>query len=570
MGKAFLEAKRTDDRAWNLANKIVDRQNLGNRTYFAQNHTPLKSSPVLHLHWSPKARLKTIPLNKIKTIQRRIELRNLKQSFDDKDEHPIRVVHDGEHYHIQDDNHRVMRERLRGNTHIKAYVHNGWYSKSSLMESLSASPKALSEASRKYLYHGTSEANAARIIKSNRLYADGVGIAWVTPNRRVAQFYASGSHGSKGRILKFDRKVIKNHPDVAFLDTEDGAWLHPKRNSIRDISKALVGVLKDKPRRSPEYKAIKAELKTHQKELKTIPQSTKQYMKGSKSDQKAWDKKRRFHQKHIDRLSQKLADQFFMESNLSKTYMEAYHTSFKAPEWNKRQKGIPVHIMKNPSKAAQRAILAVEAAIAKTIADNDQRGIPSAWIEGAEIVHRLRGKVVKRKVLSLQEMPSMIGYSRTGIDDDHKFDRDDTTILGSFKGHDIHYLTSTFRGTHVAHDIWAVDQKTGKVNMRLSGGRGDDNKHIRINSVKGRKGSPIKAHELYHHLITTHSFTLTSDKNQSKGGSSTWKELSKNKDIHMTHDNPHGERVKLHPASKWHHNYSDETENSRFTAKKKT
>ena len=173
------------------------------------------------------------------------------------------------------------------------------------------------------------------------------------------------------------------------------------------------------------------------------------------------------------------------------------------------------------------------------------------------------------KTYYLREMPTIIGYSKHGITDNLPFNRDDTKVLGSFKGHNIHHLTQNFRGTTVSHDFWAVDQKTNKVNMKVSGHRGDNNNHFSVNSLSGRKDSPIKAHELYHHLITQHSFTITSDKNQSTGGVNTWKHLSKHKDIDMTHNNSYGDKLPLHSADKWHHNYSNESENSRFTAKKK-
>lgn len=175
------------------------------------------------------------------------------------------------------------------------------------------------------------------------------------------------------------------------------------------------------------------------------------------------------------------------------------------------------------------------------------------------------------KIYYLSEMPTVIGYSKVGIDDNHKFDRTDTKILGSFKDHNIHHLTRVARDSRriLSHDFWAVDHKTNKVNMKVSGHRGDNNNHFVVSSLSGRKDSPIKAHELYHHLITQHGFTITSDRNQSTGGVNTWKHLSKHKDIDMTHNNSYGDKLPLHSADKWHHNYSDESENSRFTAKKK-
>jgi hypothetical protein len=80
-----------------------------------------------------------------------------------------------------------------------------------------------------------------------------------------------------------------------------------------------------------------------------------------------------------------------------------------------------------------------------------------------------------------------------------------------------------------------------------------NDKHHTINELSGRKDSPVKAHQLYHHLITNHGAQFMTH-SQSPGGFKVWQKLHKMPgiDIHV-HDESTGKTTKVDNMD----NYSD-------------
>ena len=119
------EAVRTPERALKLASYIAKRQKRPDR--FIQKHQSFDD--IRHVGWSPdiEPKQQEIPVDKIKTVQKHIYLKDLKTSFRDKNpDRPIQAVQVGDDYHIQDGNHRVMRNRLLGRKTVTGLVHPGW------------------------------------------------------------------------------------------------------------------------------------------------------------------------------------------------------------------------------------------------------------------------------------------------------------------------------------------------------------------------------------------------------------------------------------------------------------
>ena len=92
-----------------------------------------------------------------------------------------------------------------------------------------------------------------------------------------------------------------------------------------------------------------------------------------------------------------------------------------------------------------------------------------------------------------------------------------------------------------------------------------------IDTLHGRSGSELKAHNFYASIIR-HGYKLESSATHSIGGMKTWRALSKYKDIKITHHNDDNSERQLHKHFK--DNYvnkpdDDEKEKSFFRAEKK-
>lgn len=102
---------------------------------------------------------------------------------------------------------------------------------------------------------------------------------------------------------------------------------------------------------------------------------------------------------------------------------------------------------------------------------------------------------------------------------------------------------------HIKHigdnkEIRVVDPKTKLTHIHLETYSGDNKKHS-IQTLSGRKESPVKVHELYHHLITKHDHEFMTH-SQSPGGFKVWQKLHKmpGVDIHV-HDGNTGKTTKV-------------------------
>ena len=83
---------------------------------------------------------------------------------------------------------------------------------------------------------------------------------------------------------------------------------------------------------------------------------------------------------------------------------------------------------------------------------------------------------------------------------------------------------------------------------------------LRVIGAYGRKGSEVKASDLYHHLVTKHHISLRSDNYQSEGGMKVWNRVSQHPDIEVTHHaKDTGRQLPLYHGNLFPKNYGNET-----------
>lgn len=99
--------------------------------------------------------------------------------------------------------------------------------------------------------------------------------------------------------------------------------------------------------------------------------------------------------------------------------------------------------------------------------------------------------------------------------------------ISDLKGHDIKKFDEKKCTLYSAHD------KEGKVRLQVYGPRGENDKDFFVSQLNGYGNDKIKAHELYHHLVTKHGLKIHSGTTHSIGAKKTWEELHRNKDIKM-------------------------------------
>lgn len=112
--------------------------------------------------------------------------------------------------------------------------------------------------------------------------------------------------------------------------------------------------------------------------------------------------------------------------------------------------------------------------------------------------------------------------------------------------------------------IFAQHKKTGKVHMHIDFAGGH------VVGLHAHKDSEVKAHEVYHHLITNYGMDIKSDTNQSPGAMKVWKKLKSYPDIKITHhkdDFKSGKRIKM--KNKFEDNYGSQNRDTYFKAVKK-
>jgi len=100
-------------------------------------------------------------------------------------------------------------------------------------------------------------------------------------------------------------------------------------------------------------------------------------------------------------------------------------------------------------------------------------------------------------------------------------------------GHHIYHINDTNHPEYHTIYAWHPDDKTSHVSVNVTDmdkNKGKLPKNIHVDMVSSKKGSSLKAHDLYHHLITNHDMVITSGE-QTMGGLKLWKNLAKNKDV---------------------------------------
>jgi hypothetical protein len=157
----------------------------------------------------------------------------------------------------------------------------------------------------------------------------------------------------------------------------------------------------------------------------------------------------------------------------------------------------------------------------------------------------------------LTEMPALLkDYDKSSnrmypnpTDDPDKYGR----VISRHGHHEIR------RNTY--HDDWeggqvtkytAFNTKHRVADIQVAGVK--QGKHFTVSRLKGREGTEIKAHELYHHLTTKHGIVLHSDSTQSVGGLKVWKEMSKKPGLKMKHTF-NDKELPLHKDADWDKNY---------------
>lgn len=88
-----------------------------------------------------------------------------------------------------------------------------------------------------------------------------------------------------------------------------------------------------------------------------------------------------------------------------------------------------------------------------------------------------------------------------------------------------HYPNDSSYVSYTAHG------QDDKLHMEVQGHK--YNNKFNVGALNAYEGSTVRAHELYHHLITHHDLHLHSDYEQSEGGMKVWKKLHKMPGIHM-------------------------------------
>lgn len=76
-----------------------------------------------------------------------------------------------------------------------------------------------------------------------------------------------------------------------------------------------------------------------------------------------------------------------------------------------------------------------------------------------------------------------------------------------------------------------VKNKTGKAIVSVKAL--ENGKDLEIQNLAKTEDSDVKAHDIYHHLITKHGYNIYSDHYQSVGGMKVWKNLAKKPGINM-------------------------------------
>lgn len=123
-----------------------------------------------------------------------------------------------------------------------------------------------------------------------------------------------------------------------------------------------------------------------------------------------------------------------------------------------------------------------------------------------------------------------------------KLKKDGYSKFSSLGNHDLY---QSHNGSH--HKYIAHNRATGKIDISMLGSQHKHKKGTTFNiqSLAGRTGSSLKAHDLYHHLITKHDHILVGT-THSIGGQKVWQKLAKKPGVGI-HGWLNGKPVNLDP-----------------------
>ena len=157
----------------------------------------------------------------------------------------------------------------------------------------------------------------------------------------------------------------------------------------------------------------------------------------------------------------------------------------------------------------------------------------------------------------IMEAPEMLkGYDQEDNrlkDDKAHYNTSKSPLSTTSSGHQIYKVNgeSNHYFAHNPHtglpDIWVSGKEKGKEFHEIA--------------LAGRKGSTIKAHEFYAHLIKQHGMVFHSSDQHSRGGANVWKKLANDPDIHMERiGRKFGfeKKLPIHKGDDWDKNYADQ------------
>jgi len=124
--------------------------------------------------------------------------------------------------------------------------------------------------------------------------------------------------------------------------------------------------------------------------------------------------------------------------------------------------------------------------------------------------------------------------------------------------HTVEHVSTTPSGHHILrhpNHYYAFNPHTRQIDMHVMGSHWNNGKTFGIHKTAGRKGSTLKAHELYHHLVTHHGLHLESSTEQSRGGMKIWQKLHSMPGVKVTNEDGH--RIRKIGEGVTHHRDTD-------------
>ncbi len=94
------------------------------------------------------------------------------------------------------------------------------------------------------------------------------------------------------------------------------------------------------------------------------------------------------------------------------------------------------------------------------------------------------------------------------------------------------YKKNTDEHTNARDHFLAHNHTTGRVEQHVDGRQNSPKSTFHVATLSGAEHSTIKAHDFYHHLISKHNVSLSSD-TQSTGGRNVWNKLQQKRNVNV-------------------------------------